>query len=77
MGVTNEEKIALYETNIENIENLLAGISTNNVEEYTINGRELKKYSIPDLIKLSNHFQNKLTILKMKSRPRKVLTRFI
>ncbi len=75
--MTNEEKIALYETNIENIENLLAGISTNNVEEYTINGRELKKYSIPDLIKLSNHFQNKLTILKMKSRPRKVLTRFI
>ena len=61
--MTNEEKIALYETNIENIENLLAGISTNNVEEYTINGRELKKYSIPDLIKLSNHFQNKLTIL--------------
>ena len=75
--MTNEEKIALYETNIENIENLLAGISTNNVEEYTINVRELKKYSIPDLIKLSNHFQNKLTILKMKSRPRKVLTRFI
>ena len=75
--MTNKEKIALYETNIENIENLLAGISTNNVEEYTINGRELKKYSIPDLIKLSNHFQNKLTILKMKSRPRKVLTRFI
>ena len=75
--MTNEEKIALYEKNIENIENLLAGISTNNVEEYTINGRELKKYSIPDLIKLSNHFQNKLTILKMKSRPRKVLTRFI
>lgn len=75
--MTNEEKIALYETNIENIENLLAGISTNNVEEYTINGRELKKYSIPDLIKLSNHFQNKLTILKMKSRPRKVLTRFM
>ena len=75
--MTNEEKIALYETNIENIENLLAGISTNNVEEYTINGRELKKYSIPDWIKLSNHFQNKLTILKMKSRPRKVLTRFI
>ena len=75
--MTNEEKIALYETNIENIENLLDGISTNNVEEYTINGRELKKYSIPDLIKLSNHFQNKLTILKMKSRPRKVLTRFI
>ncbi len=75
--MTNEDKIALYETNIENIENLLAGISTNNVEEYTINGRELKKYSIPDLIKLSNHFQNKLTILKMKSRPRKVLTRFI
>ena len=75
--MTNEEKIALYETNIENIENLLAGISTNNIEEYTINGRELKKYSIPDLIKLSNHFQNKLTILKMKSRPRKVLTRFI
>ena len=60
--MTNEEKIALYETNIENIENLLAGISTNNVEEYTINGRELKKYSIPDLLKLSNHFQNKLTI---------------
>ena len=75
--MTNEDKIALYETNIENIENLLAGISTNNVEEYTINGRELKKYSIPDLIKLSNHFQNKITILKMKSRPRKVLTRFI
>ena len=75
--MTNEEKIALYETNIENIENLLAGISTNNVEEYTINGRELKKYSIPDLIKLSNHSQNKLTILKMKSRPRKALTRFI
>ena len=75
--MTNEEKIAVYETNIENIENLLAGISTKNVEEYTINGRELKKYSIPDLIKLSNHFQNKLTILKMKSRPRKVLTRFI
>ena len=75
--MTNEDKIALYETNIENIENLLAGISTNNIEEYTINGRELKKYSIPDLIKLSNHFQNKLTILKMKSRPRKVLTRFI
>ena len=75
--MTNEEKIALYETNIENIENLLAGISTNNVEEYTINGRELKKYSIPDLIKLSNHFQNKLTALKMKARPRKVLTRFI
>ena len=75
--MTNEEKISLYETNIENIENLLAGISTNNVEEYTINGRELKKYSIPDLIKLSNHFQKKLTILKMKSRPRKVLTRFI
>ena len=75
--MTNEEKIALYETNIENIENLLAGISTNNIEQYTINGRELKKYSIPDLIKLSNHFQNKLTILKMKSRPRKVLTRFI
>ena len=46
--MTNEEKIALYETNIENIENLLAGISTNNVEEYTINGRELKKYSVPD-----------------------------
>ena len=75
--MTNDEKIVLYEQNIENIENLLAGISTNNVEEYTINGRELKKYSIPDLIKLSNHFQNKLTILKMKSRPRKVLTRFI
>lgn len=75
--MTLEEKITLYENNIENIENLLAGISTNNVEEYTINGRELKKYSIPDLIKLSNHFQNKLTSLKMKSRPRKVLTRFI
>lgn len=75
--MTNEDKIALYETNIENIENLLAGISTNNIEEYTINGRELKKYSIPDLIKLSNHFQNKLTALKMKTRPRKVLTRFI
>ena len=75
--MTNDEKIVLYEKNIENIENLLAGISTNNIEEYTINGRELKKYSIPDLIKLSNHFQNKLTILKMKSRPRKVLTRFI
>ena len=75
--MTTDEKITLYENNIENIENLLAGISTNNVEEYTINGRELKKYSIPDLIKLSNHFQNKLTILKMKSRPRKVLTRFI
>lgn len=75
--MTTEEKIELYENNIENIENLLAGISTNNVEEYTINGRELKKYSIPDLIKLSNHFQNKLTSLKMKSRPRKVLTRFI
>lgn len=75
--MTTEEKIELYEKNIENIENLLAGISTNNVEEYTINGRELKKYSIPDLIKLSNHFQNKLTSLKMKSRPRKVLTRFI
>lgn len=75
--MTIEEKITLYENNIENIENLLAGISTNNVEEYTINGRELKKYSIPDLIKLSNHFQNKLTSLKMKSRPRKVLTRFI
>ena len=75
--MTTEEKITLYENNIENIENLLAGISTNNVEEYTINGRELKKYSIPDLIKLSNHFQNKLTSLKMKSRPRKVLTRFI
>ena len=75
--MTNDEKIVLYEKNIENIENLLAGISTNNIEEYTINGRELKKYSIPDLIKLSNHFQNKLTALKMKSRPRKVLTRFI
>ena len=75
--MTNEEKIALYETNIENIENLLAWISTNNVEEYTINGRELKKYSIPDLIKLSNHFQNKLTLLKSKTRPRKVLTRFV
>lgn len=75
--MTNEEKIELYEKNIENIENLLAGISTNNIEEYTINGRELKKYSIPDLIKLSNHFQNKLTSLKMKTRSRKVLTRFI
>ena len=75
--MTNDEKILLYEKNIENIENLLAGISTNNIEEYTINGRELKKYSIPDLIKLSNHFQNKLTALKMKTRPRKVLTRFI
>ena len=75
--MTNDEKIVLYEKNIENIENLLAGISTNNIEEYTINGRELKKYSIPDLIKLSNHFQNKLTALKMKTRPRKVLTRFI
>ena len=75
--MTNDEKIVLYEKNIENIENLLAGISTNNIEEYTINGRELKKYSIPDLIKLSNHFQNKLTALKMKARPRKVLTRFI
>ena len=75
--MTNDEKIVLYERNIENIENLLAGISTNNIEEYTINGRELKKYSIPDLIKLSNHFQNKLTALKMKARPRKILTRFI
>ncbi|MBD3842316.1 MAG: hypothetical protein IE909_10600 [Campylobacterales bacterium] len=75
--MTTEEKIALYETNIENIEAVLAGIATNNVEEYKINGRELRKYPIPDLIKLSNHFQNKLTSLKMKTRHRKVLTRFV
>lgn len=70
--MTTEEKIALYETNLEKIEAVLAGITDNNVEQYTINGRELKKYSIPDLIKLSNHFQNKLNSIKQ---PRKVLTR--
>lgn len=75
--MTTEEKIALYETNIENIEAVLAGIATNNVQEYKINGRELKKYSILDLVQLANYFQNKLTSLKMKSRPRKVLTRFV
>lgn len=70
--MTTEEKIALYETNIENIETMLAGIATNNVQEYKINGRELKKYSIPDLVQLSNYFQNKLNSLR---RPRKVLNR--
>lgn len=75
--MTTDDKIALYEDNLEKIEAVLSGIGENNIEEYTINGRELKKYSIPDLIKLSNHFQNKLTILKMKKRPRKVLTRFV
>ncbi|MFY4767468.1 hypothetical protein ACOTV5_02420 [Aliarcobacter butzleri] len=75
--MTTDEKIALYETNLEKIEAVLAGIADNNVEQYTINGRELKKYSIPDLIKLSTHFQDKLTSLKNKARPRKVLTRFL
>ena len=75
--MTNAEKIALYENNIEKIESLLAGVSSSNIQEYTINGRELKKYPIPDLIKLSNHFQNKLTTLKTQARPRKILTRFV
>lgn len=74
--MTDAEKIALYEERIEKIEAVLAGIGDNNVEQYMINGRELKKYSIPDLIKLSNYFQNKLTALKIKTRPKKVLTRF-
>ena len=75
--MTTDEKIALYETNIESIEAVLAGIADNNIQQYMINGREIQKYSIPDLIKLSNYFQNKLNALKMKTGPKKVLTRFV
>jgi len=75
--VTTDEKIALYETNIESIEAVLAGIADNNIQQYMINGREIQKYSIPDLIKLSSYFQNKLNVLKMKTGPKKVVTRFV
>ncbi len=75
--MTDVEKIALYEERLEKIDSLLSGISDNNIEQYTINGRELKKYSIPDLIQLSKHFQNKLTSLKNKNKSRKILTRFL
>jgi len=75
--MTNEEKIALYEERIDAIENVLAGKASVDVKQYEINGRSIEKHSMSELISLVDFFQTKLTKLKMKTRPRKVLTRFV
>ena len=75
--MTDTEKIALYEERLEIIDTALMGKATTDVSEYSVNGREIKKHSINELINLQKYFQSKLTSLQNKTRPRKILTRFV
>lgn len=74
--MTDEEKIALYQDRIATIETVLAGKASDDIKQYEINGKNIERYSMSELISLINYFKGEIATLIRKTRPRKIFTRF-
>lgn len=74
--MTIDEKIKSYEERVEKIEAVLAGVADHNIQKYIINGREINRYSVSELINLVSYFNDKILNLKAQKSGRKIITRF-
>jgi hypothetical protein len=75
--MTEFEKIAQYEENIEKIEAVLTGKAESDIKSYEIAGRSLEKHSISELIQLAEYYKAEIKELRRLSRPRKLIQRVI
>jgi hypothetical protein len=74
--MTDTEKILQLEDRIDTIDGVLMGKVSDDIKSYEINGKNIDKYEMSELIKLSDYFKEQLRVLKIKTTPRKVQYRF-
>lgn len=51
---------SFFEVALANINAMLAGKAASGVAEYTVNGRQLKSYPLPDLLRLKREFETEV-----------------